>query len=264
MGGLTIAGRIAIVTGGAGGIGRALALALRDAGAAGVAVVDRNLAGAQVVAQAVNGRAYAADVSVEGDIAAVIARVEAELGPITLFCSNAGVLDRDPDPSDPSSAAEWAWERSWRVNVMAHVYAARAMLPRMRERGKGWFLQTVSAAGLLSQIGAAPYSASKHAALGFAESLAIATRDQGIGVSVLCPQAVATAMIADGQMAGADTDGVAKAEHVAACAMAGMTAGQFLILPHAAVGGYVRNKAADHDRWINGMAKLRRRVLSSA
>lgn len=252
------AGRVCVVTGGARGIGAALARALRTAGAT-VAVAD--LDGADAVAGEVGGRGYRCDVAAEGAIAALVARVEAELGPIALFCSNAGVLDRDPDPDDPASAPDAAWERSWRINVMAHVWAARACLPGMRARGEGWFLQTVSAAGLLSQIGAAPYSTTKHAALGFAESLAIAVRDTGVGVSALCPQAVDTAMVANGRMAGADTDGVATPEHVAACAIEGVMAGRFLILPHPAVAGYVRNKAADHDRWIAGMAKLRRRVF---
>lgn len=260
MRGLSVAGRVAVVTGGAGGIGAALARELARRGAA-VAVADRDAEGAEVVAREVGGLAQACDVSVEAQVRALVARTEAELGPVALFCSNAGVLERDPDPADPASAPDEAWERSWRVNVMAHVHAARACLPGKRAQGGGWFLQTVSAAGLLQQIGAAPYTATKHAALGFAESLAVALRDDGVGVSALCPQAVGTAMIADGRMAGADADGVATAEHVAAGALDGVEAGRFLILPHPQVVDYARNKAADPDRWIAGMAKLRRRVL---
>ena len=259
MRGMEVAGRVAVVTGAAGGIGAALATQLHARGAR-VAVADCDLDGARRVAAGIDAAAHRCDVSVEAEVAALVARVEAAMGPVALFCSNAGVLDRDPDFDDPTSAGEEAWERSWRVNVMAHVYAARACLPGMRARGEGWFLQTVSAAGLLSQIGAAPYSTTKHAALGFAESLAIAVRDAGIGVSALCPQAVATAMIADGRMAGADVDGVATAEQVAAAALDGVAEGRFLILPHRRVATYTRNRADDHDRWIGGMAKLRRSV----
>lgn len=254
MRGLSVAGRVAIVTGAAGGIGAALARELTRRGAK-VAVADLRAPDPAL------GRPYACNVAVEAEIAALVAAVEAELGPVALFCSNAGVLDRDPDLGDPTSAPEWAWERGWRVNVMAHVYAARACVPGMRLRGEGWFLQTISAAGLLSQIGAAPYSTTKHAALGFAESLAIGMRHHGIGVSALCPQAVGTAMVAGRDMWGADVDGVATPEHVAACAIDGVEAGRFMILPHPRAAEYVRGKAEDHDRWIDGMAKLRERVL---
>lgn len=258
--GMDVAGRVVVVTGAAGGIGRALAVACRDAGAAHVVLADRDPAVAGVAA-GLGGTGFVVDVAVEAQVAALVARVEADIGRIGLFASNAGVLERDPDPRDATSASEAAWERSWRVNVMAHVYAARACLPAMRARREGWFLNTVSAAGLLSQIGAAPYSTTKHAAIGFAESLAIAHRDDGIGVSVLCPQAVQTAMIDDGQMAGADIDGVASTEHVARAAIEGVARGDFLILPHPKVRDYQAAKAADYGRWIGGMARLRRSAL---
>lgn len=260
---MDVSDRVVVVTGAAAGIGRALAVAFRAAGAAHVVLVDRDERVLQVATE-VGGTGFVVDVAVEAQVAALVAHVEAQVGPIALFASNAGVLERDPDPRDATSASEAAWERSWRVNVMAHVYAARACLPAMRARREGSFLNTVSAAGLLSQIGAAPYSTTKHAAIGFAESLAIAHRDDGIGVSVLCPQAVQTAMIEGGAMAGADIDGVALTEHVAHTAIEGVSRGDFLILPHPKVRDYQAAKTADYGRWIGGMAKLRRTVLSSA
>ena len=257
---MKIAGEVVVVTGAAGGIGRALALAAAEAGAAHVVVSDRSGEVDDTAAQVV-GTAMPADLATDDAVTALIERVERQVGPIGLFCSNAGLLERDPDPDDPASASDAAWERSWRVNVLAHVHVARALWPLYRERGEGWFLQTVSAAGLLSQIGAAPYSATKHAALGFAESLAIAGRAHGIGVSALCPQAVDTAMVAGERMMGADADGVLSAADVARAAIEGVERGDFLITPHARVRNYVANKAADHDRWIAGMAKLRERVI---
>lgn len=259
--GLALKGSVAVVTGGGSGIGRALALELHARGAAHVAVADLDQEAAELVAGRVGRTAWRCDVGKEAELAALVGSIERRVGPITLFCSNAGVLDRDPDVDDPTSAPDEAWERSWRVNVMSHVYAARACLPGMRARGAGWFLQTISAAGLLSQIGAAPYSTTKHAALGFAESLAIGVRHHGIGVSALCPQAVGTAMVAGRDMWGADVDGVATPEHVAACAIDGVEAGRFMILPHPRAADYVRGKAEDHERWIEGMARLRGRVL---
>jgi NAD(P)-dependent dehydrogenase (short-subunit alcohol dehydrogenase family) len=157
-----------------------------------------------------------------------------------------------------ASASNADWDRAWRVNVMAHVYAARAALPAMIARRSGYFVQTVSAAGLLSQIGAAAYSTTKHAAIGFAESLAITHRDHGVRVSVVCPQAVETAMIAGKATNGADVDGIICADVVADAVIEGLAREAFLILPHPEVSTYMTNKAANYERWLGGMSKLRR------
>jgi len=198
------------------------------------------------------------DVSREADILRLIDDTETRFGPIDLFCSNAGIAVLDPDWDNPASAPDDGWAKSWSVNVMAHVWAARHLVPRMAARGGGYFLNTVSAAGLLSQIGGGPYATTKHAALGFAENLAIATRDRGIKVSVLCPQGVDTPMLHGIDRGVPDKDGVLTPEVVADSVIAGLDAARFLILPHPEVATYVRRKAEDPDRWLAGMARLRR------
>jgi NAD(P)-dependent dehydrogenase (short-subunit alcohol dehydrogenase family) len=252
--------KIVVITGAASGIGRALAARFVREQARHVVVTDLDEVGAERVASQLGPRASARrlDVTAEHALAALVADVEAAHGPIDLFCSNAGVLPIDPDPANAASAPTDAWDLAWRVNVMAHVFAARAVLPSMIARKSGYFLHTVSAAGLLSQIGSAAYSTTKHAAIGFAESLAITHKDHGIRVSVLCPQAVDTAMITGQKMNGADVDGVISADDVASAAIDGLAKETFLILPHPSVATYVANKAAGYDRWIGGMAKLRR------
>jgi NAD(P)-dependent dehydrogenase (short-subunit alcohol dehydrogenase family) len=245
-----LADKIVVVTGAAQGIGAALCARFAKEGARAVIAADIK-AGPGVVT---------CDVSREDDIVRLIDETEQKFGPIDLFCSNAGIAVLDPDWGNPGSAPDEGWARSWVVNVMAHVYAARHLVPRMAARGGGYFLNTVSAAGLLSQIGSGPYSATKHAALGFAENLAIAGRDRGIKVSVLCPQGVATAMLASIDRGVPDMDGVLTPEAAADIVVAGLDAERFLILPHPEVSTYVRRKAEDPDRWLGGMARLRRGI----
>ena len=254
--------KVVIVTGGASGIGRALCERFTREGARHVAVVDLDQPGAEAVARDIGGSAYRVDVTDESALRAMIERVTAAAGPIDLFCSNAGIVVMDADPRNVASAANADWQRAWAVNVMAHVYAARALLPQMIIRKAGYFLHTISAAGLLSQIGSAIYSTTKHAAVGFAESLAIAHRDDGIRVSMLCPQGVDTPMLKGISSGAQNVDGVLTPAQVADCAVEGMAREAFVILPHPQVATYMQRKSADYDRWIGGMAKLRRTLNS--
>ncbi|HWB50865.1 MAG TPA: SDR family oxidoreductase [Stellaceae bacterium] len=257
---MNVRGKIVVVTGGARGIGAALCARFAADGAKAVVVADLDAAGADAVAGRIGGAAMRCDVSREEDMVRLIDDSESRFGPIDLFCSNAGIAVLDPDWDNPASAGDDGWARSWAVNVMAHVYAARHLVPRMNARGGGHFVQTVSAAGLLSQIGSGPYSATKHAALGFAENLAISVRDRGIKVSVLCPQGVDTAMLHGITRGVPDRDGVLTPEAVAAAVVEGLATERFLILPHPEVATYFRRKADDYDRWLSGMARLRRQM----
>ena len=262
--------KIAVVTGGGHGIGRALCRRLAREGIQ-VVVADLDEAAARAVADEIDGVARAVDVSDEAAMSAMIDDIETNVGPIDLFASNAGVVFGDGLSGSASANGSLAdiedrWEASWRINVMAHVYAARALIPRMVARGGGYLVNTVSAAGFLSSIGDAAYSTTKHAALGFAEAVAIRHGDEGIKVSVVCPQAVATRMLdlATGPGAeqnvfgGADADGIASGEQVADCIVEGVAEGRFMIAPHPEALGYFQHKASNYDRWIGGMRKLRR------
>ena len=264
---------IAVVTGGGHGIGRALCRRLAQDDVT-VVVADLEPDAAANVAAEIDGIAQVTDVSNESDLQAMVDTVEKDVGPIDLFVSNAGVGFGDADGNAASRAGgmipvDDRWEACWNINVMAHVYAARALLPRMIGRGGGYLVNVASAAGLLSQIGDAAYSATKHAAVAFAESLAITHGDQGIKVSVVCPQAVATRMIGfeddagsgDGGFGGNDVDGILSPDRVADDIVAGIRAGRFLVLPHPQVSTYFQRKAADHDRWIAGMQRFRRKLM---
>jgi NAD(P)-dependent dehydrogenase (short-subunit alcohol dehydrogenase family) len=258
-----VQGKIVVVTGGADGIGRALAERFHRDGAKAVVVADRNAAGAEAVAASIGGIALACDVGREEDVQKLVAMTESRVGPIDLFCSNAGIGGFGGDPNNAASASNDQWQLGWQVNVMAHVYAARACLPGMIARGSGTFLNTVSAAGLLNQIGNAVYGVTKHAAVGFAENLAITHRDQGIRVSILCPQAVDTAMLRAGGDGPQHVDGVLTPGEVAQCVVDGLAEERFLILPHPQVHGYMMKKAENYERWIGGMAKFRRMLMGA-
>lgn len=257
---MQLKGGVVVVTGGGNGIGKALCARFHREGARKVVVADLNGADAEAVATAVAGDAYALDVRDELALKALVEAVEAQYGRIDLFCSNAGIIAGDGEPWWATSASNATWQAMWDIHVMAHVYAARACLPGMIAQGGGYLLNTVSAAGLLNQVGDAAYSTTKHAAIGFAEALAITHGDDGVKVSVLCPQAVATQMIGsveDGGTAG--VDGVLSPDEVAQAVVDGLAAERFLILPHPQVADYRAHKAADYDRWLGGMRKLRRR-----
>jgi NAD(P)-dependent dehydrogenase (short-subunit alcohol dehydrogenase family) len=246
--------RIIVITGAASGIGRAMAQRFAKEGAKLIVCADRDEAGAQATAAGIGGVAFKVDVSREDDIKTLIDTVEANHGPIDLFCSNAGI-----GTGGGAETPNADWQRIWDINVMAHVWAARYLVPLMAARGGGYLLNTASAAGLLSQIGSAPYAVTKHAAVGLAEWLAITHGDQGIKVSVLCPQAVRTAMTAGNPDGVASIDGMMEPDVVADSVVRAIETEQFLILPHPEVLDYMRRKTEDYGRWIGGMRKLNRR-----
>lgn len=261
---------VAVITGGGHGIGRALCRRLA-ADDVKVVVVDIDGDAAQTVAAEIGGTAKQIDVCDELAIVRLVEEVEAEIGPIDLFISNAGVAYGDGDSGSISKEGGLnpvadRWEASWNVNVMAQVYAARAVIPKMLKRGGGHIINVASAAGLLSQIGDAAYSTTKHASVGFTESLAINYGDSGIKVSVVCPQAVATRLIGmeddsdatEGGFGGNEVDGILKAEEVADIIVEQAREGRFMILTHPQVATYIQRKSGDYDRWIGGMRKFRR------
>ena len=246
---MNLSGKIVVVTGAASGIGRAAALRFAREGAAGVVVADLNAEGLKPVAEAAGGLAVACDVSREEDIKRLVHEAEARYGRIDVFFSNAGIIARG-GPEAPDEV----WERHWKIHVMAHVWAARAVVEKMLAQGGGYFLVTASAAGLLNIVESAPYGVTKHGAVAFAEWLAIAYGRRGLRVSCLCPQGVLTGMHAGEGSASAD--GTLTAEQVAEDIVRGMGEETFLILPHPRVLDYLRAKADNYDRWLGGMQTI--------
>jgi len=244
--------KIIVVTGGASGIGRELASRFTKEGAARVVIADLNENGLNEVASDIGALPKVTDVAKEEEIKDLVQFAEDQAGPIDLFCSNAGIaVYGDLGNSNQE------WQRVWEVNLMSHVYAARAVVPSMISRGGGYLLNTASAAGLLSQIGSSTYSVTKHAAVGFAEWLSITYGDQGIKVSILCPQAVRTAMTADLENGGvAGVDGMMETEELADVVIQTLEEERFLCLPHSQVLEYMQRKTGDYDRWLKGMRRL--------
>lgn len=254
---MEIRDKIAIVTGGASGIGTALAEQLAAEGARGIVVADINLPQAEAVARSINAKegertmALRCDVSVEAEIQALVAATRARFGRIDIYMSNAGIIgERGGIELDDA-----LWDNMWRIHGMAHVWAARAVVPEMVARGEGYFVVTASAAGLLNIVESAPYGVTKHASVAFAEWLRIAYGRRGVRVSCLCPQAVQTAMTSGGE-GSAGVDGMLSPAQVAGDVVAAMREETFLVLPHPEVLEYFRRKAQDYDRWLGGMQKV--------
>lgn len=248
---MEIKDKIIVITGGASGIGAAMARRFTDEGAKQIIVADLNADGLQAVADEIGARAIPADVSDEADVKNLITTAENDYGQIDLLCSNAGIgVSGGPETSNED------WQRIWDINVMAHVYAARAALPAMIARGDGYLLNTASAAGLLTQVGSAPYAVTKHAAVSFAEWLSVTYGDRGLKVSVLCPQAVRTAMTAGNPDGVASIDGMMEPEVLCDSVVETLREEKFLVLPHPEVLTYMQRKAGDYDRWLKGMRRL--------
>jgi NAD(P)-dependent dehydrogenase (short-subunit alcohol dehydrogenase family) len=255
---MRLANKVVVVTGGANGIGRALCRRFAAEGAKAIVVADLQAGAAAQVANEFGGIAVQTDVAQEVEVRRLVELVIQKYGVIDLFCSNAGV-----GVSGGVDAPDGDWERSWHVNVMAHVYAARAVLPGMLARREGYLLQTVSAAGLLTQIGSAPYSVTKHAALAFAEWLSITHGDQGIKVSALCPMGVRTDMLKRAEFGGGAflLESAVEPEEAAEHVIKGLDQERFLILPHPEVAEFFARKATEYDRWLRGMRRLQANTL---
>jgi NAD(P)-dependent dehydrogenase (short-subunit alcohol dehydrogenase family) len=268
---MELADKVAVVTGGASGIGRAMAQRFAVEGARGVVVADLDAEGAQWVAKTIGAKALAVgcDVGEDAQVLALIDQAEAVFGRIDLFCANAGIAHgsglETPDAD---------WDTAFDVNVRAHVYAARALVPGWLERGEGYFFSTASAAGLLTQIGSAPYAVTKHAALAFAEWLSVTYGDRGLRVSCLCPMGVNTGMLQAGLDAAGDegigvrvvaaAGEVLEPEDVAGIVVEALRDERFLVLPHPEVLEFFRRKGSDYDRWLAGMRRLQAYVVGGA
>jgi NAD(P)-dependent dehydrogenase (short-subunit alcohol dehydrogenase family) len=261
-----LSNRHVVITGGAGGIGRALARRIGAEGARAVVVADREIAAAQRIADEIGGTAIELDAGSEPSVRALIERAAAEHGPIDVFISNAGV----PGSIGGPEADDASFDEAWRVNVMAHVWAARALLPEWVERGEGYLINTASAAGLLTQVSSLVYSVTKHAAVALAEWLAIEYGERGVRVSCICPQGVRTAMldlameedpVGSSVLANA---GILEPEDVADAVVAGIREERLLILPHEDVAGFMALKGGDPERWLKGMRRLVRDARATA
>lgn len=250
--------RVAVVTGGANGIGRALCRRFATEGARGVIVADLELSGAAEVAAEIGGLAVQADVGRETDVNRLVETATAAYGQIDLFCSNAGISGTPGGVEIPNDQ----WQQIWEINVMSHIFAARAVLPSMLARGEGYLLQTISAAGLLTQMGSAHYAVTKHAALAFAEWLSVTHGDAGIRVSALCPQGVRTRMLDEFDPNAVEflRESALDPEEVAEAVVKGLADESFLILPHPEVAEYFRRKGADYERWLRGMRRLQAQI----
>jgi NAD(P)-dependent dehydrogenase (short-subunit alcohol dehydrogenase family) len=256
---MKIAGKVVVVTGAASGIGKALAQRFAREGARGIACADLNEADARSVAAEVGGIGLRCDVAQEGDINALVVATLEKYGAVDIFCSNAGIIARHG-----LDASLKEWRRTMDVNFMAHVLAARAVVPVMLKQGAGYIVATASAAGLLMQVDSATYTASKHAAVAFAEWLSVNYAERGIRVSCLCPQGVRTPMLLgpSGTRKSFLAAGAVSAEDVAARVMEAIEAERFLVLPHPEVAEFERRKAADRERWLGGMRRLRAAILA--
>ena len=253
---MDVEGAVIVVTGGGRGIGRALCERFAASGARGIVVADIDVMVAEEVAAAVDGIAVQIDAGVEADVARSLDVAEAHFGPVDLFCANAGTgADGGLDEPDP------VWQRSWQLNVMSHVYAARQCVPRMLRNGGGYLLHTASAAGLLTMPGAAPYAVAKHGTVALAEFVAMTYRARGISVSCLCPQAVNTRLLreqASDEVARTilAVSEVLEPSEVAEITLDGLQDERFLILPHATVAEHELRRAGDRDRWLDGMGRI--------
>ena len=248
---MEIKDKIIVITGAASGIGRAMAARFTEEGAKQLVIADLNADGLQQVADEIGAHAIPTDVAVESEVAHLIEAAEQAYGRIDLLCNNAGI-GAGGGPETPNED----WQRIWEINLMAHVYAARAAIPGMLARGKGYIMNTASAAGLLTQVGSAPYAVTKHAAVSFAEWLSVTYGDRGLKVSVLCPQAVRTAMTADNPDGVASIDGMMEPEILCDCVVETLREEKFLVLPHPEVLTYIQRKTSDYDRWLKGMRRL--------
>ncbi len=248
---MEIKDKIIVITGAASGIGREMARRFKVEGAKQLVIADMDADGLALVAKETGALAIPTNVAVESEVNHLITETQATFGHIDLLCNNAGIgVGGGPETANED------WQRIWEINVMGHVYAARAAIPDMLARGEGYLLNTASAAGLLTQIGSAPYAVTKHAAVSFAEWLAITYGDRGLKVSVLCPQAVKTAMTADNPDGVASIDGMMEPAVLCDSVVETLKEEKFLVLPHAEVLTYMQRKAGDYDRWLGGMRKL--------